>query len=905
MLRGRIFIVEDEKVTIRSLTTMIEKLDYIVIGTSSSGEDALIKIEELLPDVILMDISLEGTLDGVETTRLIHEKLNIPVIYLTADSEKDTIHRAKVTEPYGYLIKPTKIRELHTILEIALYKHKVEEQLRQSEEKYRSLIEGMPDVVYRLDKDGNFTFISDNILEFGYSPKELIGKHFSTILHPEDTPHVSKDAILTNLKGKETGDINSPKLFDERRTGYRKTSNLSVRIKPRDINKNYHFAKINSTGVYDRDVLFRDKKFVGTLGIIKNLKYMHDSESKERENTFIASLENGDEIIFKINKWGNFTFCSKNISKYDIEPEDIIGTHISTAFNNTGETPSKINLLFGESTKNLHDDWKDVWAEVSVSGEQNKPYDDSGSIGTIRNISTSKKNEALLSRTVDNWETIVNSITDPFSIHDLNHNIIYANSSFHKKHNSEENDFKEKPCYRIISGIDEPHENCPLLKNKTSIDPMSIEVFDIKNKSYSQILVSPITKDNKITGLVHEIKDVTERVEYHEKLKQSHEEAIHASKAKSEFLAKMSHEIRTPLNAIIGMTDLANSSNDLVEIKDLLNIIQDSGNHLSTVINDILDLSKIEAGEFNLKNEDFEIRGLMNSIVRLFSVQTQDKSISMNLNIDEDVPLYINCDSNRLRQILINIIGNAVKFTDFGKIIINISATHIEEEEKTLKLYFKIADSGIGIEEERLTDIFESFKQIDNSFSRSHGGTGLGLPISKQIIEKMQGEITVESTMGSGTIFSFYINVKEGSPVYNIKNTETIDIDPLNILLAEDNEFNIKLATALLEKKGHSVTCAFNGIEALEYIKDTNFDIILMDIEMPLMDGFEATVKIRDGEAGNEKSNIPIIAITAHAVKEVMLKCIESGMNDYISKPIKINDLNKKIIEILNLEKVI
>lgn len=376
-----------------------------------------------------------------------------------------------------------------------------------------------------------------------------------------------------------------------------------------------------------------------------------------------------------------------------------------------------------------------------------------------------------------------------------------------------------------------------------------------------------------------------------------------ANKAKSEFLASMSHEIRTPMNAVIGMADLL-SDTPLTDMQEeYLEMLTVSANNLLGVINDVLDMSKIEAGYFEIEKTEFDLWDVVESAGIGLGTRASKKDLELLHRIGSDVPRYIIGDPTRLHQILINLIGNSIKFTEKGEIVVNVKA--LERKGDDLTLHFSVKDTGIGISKERLSKIFESFTQADSSTTRKYGGTGLGLTISKQLVEKMNGKIWVESEIGKGSTFHFTIrSLAVERPEEKKKATEKRPVESalkgksLRVLLAEDNIINQKVAVRILEKQGWQVIVANNGKEAVEISAKSEFDLILMDVQMPEMDGLEATVKIRKREQGSGK-HIPIIALTAHAFEEDKKRCLAAGMDRYTTKPIKIRELFAVIEEVL------
>lgn len=368
-----------------------------------------------------------------------------------------------------------------------------------------------------------------------------------------------------------------------------------------------------------------------------------------------------------------------------------------------------------------------------------------------------------------------------------------------------------------------------------------------------------------------------------------------AAQTKENFLANMSHEIRTPLSGILGFTNLLQKRPLDPTSVEFVSSIQRSGENLMTIINDILDLSKIEAGMMRITPGIFSINGLLNSVETFFVERAKEKGLTISSNVETSIPDTLTGDATRLTQILVNLIGNAIKFTHQGSISIEIY--NKKQTEKEVIIGFKISDTGIGIDKEKLTEVFERFNQGEDSTTRNFGGTGLGLAIVKSLILLQNGNIEVTSEQGKGTTFHFYLPY--GIAKEQLNTIPAVDTQyfkdksntPLKVLVVDDNAINQSLMKHLLLQWNIDFDITSNGLEAVEYLKENDCDLVLMDIQMPQMDGYVATQQIRE----ELKLNIPIIAMTAHALAGEREKCLSRGMNEYISKPIKEEELFKLI----------
>jgi PAS domain S-box-containing protein len=761
---------------------------------------------------------------------------------------------------------------------------KLQHDLEIKQHQYQGLVDEASDMIYELNAEGKFSFVNPVLEETsGFKKDHLLDKPYWDLVSPEE-----RNAVISFYN-------------TQRKTGT-EVSYLEFRMQARDGTRFWIGQNVR---------MFFNGKWVSKVSVVARdiTKIKEANEALALERILLRTII--DNI--PINIYAKDLKCEKilaNRAEYEYvgakSEREVIGK------NDFGLYPPESASIFmeedsrvlnGESilnveTRNTRWGGSQTWLLTSKVPWKNEKDEIIGLVGISIDITEQKKAQDELARKERLYRLVSENSQDVISIQKLDGTFEYISPSCIGLHGYTPEEMIGRNGLEFVPAEDSNRIliDAPLITEKMSRnEPVEPSQFRIITKNRGLIwvenVIKPVFEAGVLTRFQSTVRDISARKAYEEALQEAKLKAEAATLAKSQFLSMMSHEIRTPMNGIIGLTNILISEKPRLDQIEHLNLLKFSCDNLFTIINDILDFSKVESGKMELENIPFDITDILRHYKKLFEDRASRKGIGLVLNLDARLPKFVSGDPVRIGQIINNLVGNAIKFTDHG--FVEISVQLVEKSKKMCLIHFSVRDTGIGIPEDKISSVFEGFSQAASDITRKFGGTGLGLSITKRLLNLMGSQINVKSKLGIGSEFEFDLRLRESTAVKTVSDEEQnliTKLEGIRLLLVEDNAVNQVVAKNFLNKWGFEISICENGEQAISLVETMNYDLVLMDIQMPVMDGYEATKIIRRKPHPYFK-RLPIIALTADVTPEVQAKALDAGMNDMMSKPFQPQEL--------------
>jgi PAS domain S-box-containing protein len=1068
MPNAQILIVEDESIIAKDLQFRLQGFGYVVPAVVSTGEGAVSKAAEMHPDLVLVDIKLRGDMDGVAAAEQIRARFDIPVVYLTAYSDQTTLERAKITEPFGYIIKPFEERELQTNIEIALYKHQMDRRLKENQRWLATTLKSIGEAVIAADVEGLVTFMNPVAEALtGWKQAEALGRSLADvfIIMDEQTGSLTESLMIGALRegvvvgggghsrlmakdGTETLiDHNAAPIRDD------KAKITGVVLVFRDITERQRAerrqaAQYAVTRILAESTLLGDAapqllqaicESVGweagalwcvdrSNGVLRCTEMWHNPSVEITEFEMVSrqwTVRPGDGVLGRVWASGEPVWSADVVEQADFIRAHVAGkaglhggfafpillgnevlgviefyTHelqqpdqdllqtMATISNQIGQfierqqaeqiirqrdqllrgifhsLSSPVAVLDRQGTITyVSQSWErfaqeneaqmdrvgvgvnylnvcrqaedDPVAQQALAGIQSvlagaapsftleypccaptehrwfvlqvdpMPSELGGVVITHMDITERKRAEEALRQSEDRFRATFEKTAASMASSDIEGRFLQVNPAFCRFLGYTE----EELLSLTVFDVTHPEDRTQTRRLLGEVAAGLRQVIDVEKRYVRKdgaivwghttaVFLSDATA--RPTYCVVVIQNITESKWATEELRKAKEAAEAASRSKSQFLANMSHEIRTPMNTIIGMADLLWESHLTLDQREYVRLFRRAGNNLLKLINDIIDLSKVEAGRLDLERTGFDLSELVERTAELLAVRAHEKGLELTCHVMPAVPRYLVGDPHRLRQVLVNLIGNAIKFTEQGEIIVQVE--NDPHASQPGQLMFSISDTGVGIPVDKLGAIFESFMQVDSSTTRKYEGTGLGLAISKRLVELMGGCIGVESRLGQGS--TFYFTAQFGVQVEPIPRLigPRVDLKGMKVLVVDDNARNRLMLRQTLASWGAVVQERETGERALMELRHAReigepYELLLLDGRMPGLDGFELAERVK---ADMNLPDVTIMMLTSDSRNGDIRRVRELGIAGYLIKPIKQADLLNAVMTAIN-----